>query len=230
MNHRQKRRAERLARFGPSRTQQRAEAASLTVAANGMGTGAYQPRPSTERSRVTWNPTATEVSQRRAGFFSRMFETMVEVGVPKEPQVPNIPLRLQEKYPADKWRLYQEAGKFIVTNLQCCGVKEIHGIQNVHMLTDMAGMGEIKHEPLLIPEIIERIQICYNGIARHRPFFLFTDNDTKRKNIGGQLADYIEANKLGTVQRSPLAHNHNSANNITVYLWNVAENFRQHKC
>lgn len=141
---------------------------------------------------------------------------------------PVRPALFDKKYPIEKFPHYQKPASMICTTIQCCGIKEMHGIQNVHIIQD--NDDRVRYEPQTPEELIPQIQALYNACGRPRPFLIFSDSTGKSQTSGKPLADYIEKHKLGTVHRSTMEYNKNSGNNLVVYLWTVdTEAFPKHK-
>jgi hypothetical protein len=97
-------------------------------------------------------------------------------------------------------------------------IKEIHGIQNYHYVQNKVTREEMNVN-MTPPEMMVQIAEMYKKNGRHRPFFIFSD--MQRGNQGTDLADFIEANNLGTVYRSERVMNENSFNRIVCYVWTV---------
>lgn len=91
-----------------------------------------------------------------------------------------------------------------VYNTSCCGVKELHGIQDESVLTSIRNACQ---------------WISNSGRAG---IFTFTCNDANKgvgKSTGDILMKYILDNKLGTVTQSKIVTNRNTGNRICHYAW-----------
>ena len=91
-----------------------------------------------------------------------------------------------------------------VYNTNCCGVKEIHGIQDERPDQSVRVAGEF-----------------IKGGGR-MGMFIFTCNDVskgKGKGTGDVLMQYILDNKLGTVTQTKSVKNRNTSRIICLYAW-----------
>lgn len=133
--------------------------------------------------------------------------------------------RWEEKYPRKDFEIVQSSVLMLHT-MMCCGVKEIHGIQQQVIFLNKTGPRKYKHEYEHPADLIAKIQPLYGGFKNFRPFMIFSDNS---QSVGESLAKYIKDNKLGSIHRSTEERNDNSGNKITVYLWTVSRDFLKHK-
>jgi hypothetical protein len=131
-----------------------------------------------------------------------------------------------DKYPADVYNVLEHQ-KPKIQNLYCCGIKEFHGVQNQWVFENKI-TGKYHYEDLPFEELVNSF---FEEVLRwdaHRPVWIFSDNN-KKTSPGEALAQYIEANKLGTVVRSGYAHNHNSGCDIQCYVATISVKARGHK-
>lgn len=137
--------------------------------------------------------------------------------------------RFTESHPeSDGWKF--TPAPISVCGMHCCGVREIHGIQNYHTLQRWNKDGRVydKRECFrVMPEDIVTKVIASHGTqneGRARPFYIFIDNfdygiEKKRKAAGQELLEYIVEHKLGKVFRTGKEMNENSGNKIECFTW-----------
>jgi len=105
----------------------------------------------------------------------------------------------------------------------CCAVREIHLLSSEP--SPESAMRTLR--PYF--ETTGNINVGYAGNGRkgyHKPFLIFTEAEydyyvpPERRNYGQNLADFIKANNLGTVQKSGARRNW-TANMVNVYVWTI---------
>jgi hypothetical protein len=111
-----------------------------------------------------------------------------------------------------------------ITTLECCGVKEIHGISYYH--------SELHPDYLkyCVFHILTKVGKDMRGKPRtllHLPagiHLLFTQAssyENPTNPYGEKLRDFITENKLGTVIETPAKVNPNSDNYVVAFLWTM---------
>lgn len=122
-------------------------------------------------------------------------------------------------YPTEEGWDFVPAENLKRQELFCCGVKEIHGIQNqmayVNSKTD-----KCKREFQPLSEILVQVKALMARAGLSRPFWIFTDNDEKTHR-GRDFAKFITDRNLGTVWASERTYNHNSARSVQCFVWTV---------
>lgn len=88
--------------------------------------------------------------------------------------------------------------------LDCCGVYEIHGIQQ---------------EGKTPKSIVKEIAVDYFYENSRCAYYIFTCQSSK--SIGKRLAKFVESNGLGTVTTLTSKRNPNSGNMIKMWMWAV---------
>jgi hypothetical protein len=125
---------------------------------------------------------------------------------------------------------------FRVQNLYCCGIKEIHGVQNQYAFSKQGSGGyPCFYVPPCPAEQISFMQAAMGNVDPPRPVWIFSDAYPNKKPkvdvpAGEAVAQYIEEHELGTVTRSGYHKNLNSGNFIQMYTWLIDnEAFFAHK-
>lgn len=152
---------------------------------------------------------------------------------PKEEPVAKKPVRTDrfiESHPVKDGWTYSKPELVLNRRVQCCGVKEIHGIQHRHGLFQIGpeGFTTASYTELVQPfEVISFVRDMYYTElnTRARPFLFFTDNhlgyEKKEPRAGQALLEYIVENKLGQVFRTGKHLNENSGARIEMFTWVV---------
>jgi len=154
----------------------------------------------------------------------------------KEPPVAKVPARKpnphEDRYPVADW-IYSgsTSGPLCIKDLTCCGVKEIHGVQQQHHYVNRAqverdGFGSPVQYVSETPETILRgLQKLIPEVThgRHRPFWIYTV--TNGTTLGEELKELIERNGFGEVIVTKRKRNENSGNDVRVYLWTMDKKF-----
>lgn len=173
------------------------------------------------------------------GFRQRAVSVMMR-GRKKEPPMPkpepNDNGEWDKQFPrADGWK--HTKAYFVVKDLECCGMKEIHGITHVHQfyrpLDKLTFFGDPELERKYIPvspgEVVRFAQQCLNSVwyDRNRPFLVMSDVRQAlkpgQKQRGELIEKFIVENELGTVFRSEWGLNGNSGSTIQAILWTVPD-------
>jgi hypothetical protein len=143
----------------------------------------------------------------------------------EEPVAPYRPYK--DKYPADKWRHTNLATDLALIGLQCCGVKEVHGVQHKHAFYSLDDDGLIP--PAYVDrspgEFVRDVQKQYKICGRHRPFWIFTEARPKGKehpNVAA-IEAYVKEHDLGDVTLLGPRWNGNSGNWVTLGIWQMDE-------
>lgn len=158
---------------------------------------------------------------RRGVFFSSLRAAPTSPAAKPKPEEPTVNNPYADKYPAAAGWSFQPAEHLKRQELFCCGVKEIHGIQNkITYLNDTidGGRGECEFQPLV--EVLVQVKSLMVRAGASRPFWIFTDNDEKTHR-GRDFAKFITDRKLGTVWASERTYNHNSAQKVQCFVWTV---------
>ena len=133
--------------------------------------------------------------------------------------------------PADGWRFIE--APISIRGMHCCGVREIHGIQNFHVFEKGEHFqGTFERDLIRVDAewVVMKVKDSFakNDERRARPVYIFTDNhdyhiDKKKgeKWAGQALLEYIVENKLGKVWRTDKLLNENSGNKIECFMWAV---------
>lgn len=151
---------------------------------------------------------------------------------PKDKPVDPYPLMSQ--YPLDKF-VYRglNTGKssLTVSSLHCCGVKELYGIQSALFYDDkdeynkgMTYRKKVNMTPGVFCWLAQKAMLANNS-GRHRPFWIYTVARPKDNPIGDETKKLIEENGYGSVIVSEDKYNHNSGNDLRVYIWQVPQDF-----
>lgn len=115
---------------------------------------------------------------------------------------------------------------FSFKHMNCCGVKEFHGLQNRHFLRNL-GIRKVQTFLVTPEDVVARLQFYWaeRWHERERPFIIFTDNHadyTRGEPFQGQrLTEFILEHNLGTVVRTGKHYNGNSGNEVECFTWVV---------
>lgn len=152
----------------------------------------------------------------------------LESGTSKLPKnVPKLPKSLHNNL----------AGQLFLTQLNCCGITEVHGLLQYRRI--YAGEDQVK----VVPRYVLR-DIMMRRLPQKGGYLMFTqaipphmtydddnddDNDDDEYTLrirkmrqlpyGENLKNYIEDQKLGEVHVVPSVSNSNSGNIVTAYMW-----------
>lgn len=98
----------------------------------------------------------------------------------------------------------------LIRDMQCCGVKELHGLNQYSTPGDaMAAFVQ-----------------NWKRITPHRPFAIFSGvvDEQPQYDYAKRFANYIKKQGLGTIHKTPVKLNSNSGNPLQVYVWAIAPN------
>lgn len=157
------------------------------------------------------------------------FGDMLQRVLPTKKPAPNPPARKDKfihSHPEAEGWVYSRPD-LTFHGLYCCGVKELHGLQDVHRLSRDRGTLEVQTFRVTPEDIVARLQFYWTERwhERERPFIIFTDNHfdyEKGEPFQGQrLTEFILEHNLGTVIRTGKHFNYNSGNKVECFTWVV---------